>query len=326
MLVGSEFSEGAWQGSSGASPRGSEGGMPEARGEGRAPAGARPGGAPRGPGERPRPVDPVARQTAIEELVRGIRGIVGCRAVLAPTGEVVELHVVSAGDRPPKLIIRDIQSLLLVRLNLAVPHRRISVAVVQEADAAGRGRQMREQASEYVVAQRVAEAPAARVAATAREAAAAREQAEPGGWAPRERAGEEAAPLVLQEVAVRYEGARLEVRVELLSFGRRLSGTASGPDEGLMPALLGARAVMEAVAADPAWADVHLQWVDLAGVNAAPAAVVSVVRGREAEGRGGRTAVESLGVRPERGNLTLAAAAATVDALAKLSPPQIAAI
>lgn len=284
--------------------------------------------------------------------MRSIRGVAGCRAVMDAAGHLAELHVVSTGERPPKLIIRDIQSLLLVRLNLTVPHRKVSVAVVREAAPwrervafresapSGSGHEMREQAPEYVVTQRPTPFEAASVAPESRQArweAGELEgwqagQVEPSGVSgPGPGAEAEGPPgaeaerpsgqpgLVLREVAVRYEGTQLQVRVELTSFGRHLSATVTGPDEGLMPALLGARAVMEALATDPAWRDVHLQWVDVAGVSAAPVAVVSVVRAREGSARGGGpAAVECVGVRPERGNLTLAAAAATVDALVKL--------
>lgn len=258
---------------------------------------------------------------AIEELVRSIRGVAGCRAVLDPSGQLVELHVVSTGERPPKLIIRDIQSLLLVRLNLTVPHRKVSVAVVRETELAGRGRQMREQGPEYVVMQQPATPEREPVAEASRWEAAASQQLGAAAQAPAAERPSGGPGLVLREVAVRYEGTQLQVRVELTSFGRHLSATVTGPDEGVMPALLGARAVMEALAADPAWRHVHLQWVDVAGVAASPAAVVSVVRGREGQAPGGGpAAVECVGVRPERGNLTLAAAAATVDALVKLLP------
>ena len=264
---------------------------------------------------------------AIEDLVRNIRGVAGCRAVLDAAGDLVELHVVSTGQRPPKLIIRDIQSLLLVRLNLTVPHRKVSVAVVRETALAGRGRQMREQAPEYVVVQQPTPSEAGPAASATRREVAASEAPEAAGRGTGEERFAGGPGLVLREVAVRYEGTQLQVRVELTSFGRHLSATVTGPDEGLMPALLGARAVMEALAADPAWRDVHLQWVDVAGVAASPAAVVSVVRGGEGQARsGGPAAVECVGVRPERGNLTLAAAAATVDALVKLLPLDTAAL
>lgn len=220
----------------------------------------------------------------------------GCRAVLDAHGEVAELHVVSTGVRPPKLIIRDIQSVLMVRLNLSIPYRKISVAALEEPSQAGRAAQVKEKVTVSYAA-----APA--------EEMAAEEGPEP----------HPGLPLVLGEVSVGYVGSQLRVRVELTSGGRRLSASVSGSDEGIMPALLGARAVMDALAGEPAWRGVHLQWVDVAGVSAAPAVVVSVVRSQEPErGRVGPPVRECVGVRPERGNLTLAAAAATVEALIKL--------
>lgn len=239
-------------------------------------------------------------------------GVVGCRALCDPQGRLLELHIVSRGDRPPKLLIRDVQSLLLVRFNLEVPYRRISVAVLRNAGAS---------ASQLSTGE------------------AGPHQAEPGvfappapGPAPAQPAwvGPPAVSLTLDEVGLSLQGSQLVVRVSLHEGrGRRLTGLVQGPNTGITPAMLGAEAVLLALEGQPEWRGLRLLWVDVAGEPAACAVVVSVARyapprlpasGLFAE------RVESLGAWPANGNVTLAAAVAAVSAVAKLSSPPPAAV
>ncbi len=239
-------------------------------------------------------------------------GVVGCRALYDPRGQLSELHIVSRGDRPPKLLIRDVQSLLLVRFDLEVPYRRISVAVLRNAGgsvsqpSAGEAGPYRAEPGAFT--------PPAAGAASAQPA-----------WV-----GPQAGSLALDEVGLSLHGPQLVVRVCLHeSRGRRLTGLAQGPNTGITPAFLGAEAVLLALEGQPEWRGLRLQWVDVAGEPAARAVVVSVARyaparlpasGVLAEG------VESLGAWPANGNVTLAAAVAALSAVAKLSSPPPAAV
>lgn len=77
----------------------------------------------------------VERQTRageIEAVIRHLRGIISSRVVLAPTGAIEEIHVLTEGSRVPKQIVRDIESALMAELGVEVDHKKVSVAQVQD--------------------------------------------------------------------------------------------------------------------------------------------------------------------------------------------------
>lgn len=65
----------------------------------------------------------------LERLVQGIHDVTGCRIKTDPAGEIVEIHVTAASDRPGRNIARDVDTLLNVKAGLDVDHRKIGVAV-----------------------------------------------------------------------------------------------------------------------------------------------------------------------------------------------------
>ena len=245
-----------------------------------------------------------------------MRGVAGCRVVTDASGNLTELHVVSTGQRPPKFLVRDIQTVLLVRLNYSIPHRRISVALLRDAGRVEEAA-MQQTPGPPAAGPAPAQATGTEAAAGAQAGAAAR-AGPPAQPARPEQPGEQPAVLQLERVTLRYEGSQVRAEVELTSLGQPRWASLAGPDEGMAAALLGARTVLAALAGDPAWEGVYLQWVDLAGVSAAPVVVVSVARTVAASAEGGPTTWECVAARPERGNVTLAAAAATAEALVKL--------
>jgi len=72
------------------------------------------------------------RSLAIEELVCSLQGVDSARVVLDPNGEITELHILSDQSRNPRLIVRDTETLLLVRLGINIDHKRISVVQFAE--------------------------------------------------------------------------------------------------------------------------------------------------------------------------------------------------
>jgi hypothetical protein len=73
----------------------------------------------------------------LESLVTGIKEVDDCRIVLDERGEISEIHVIAATERPPRLIARDVDTILKVRGGVEVDHRKIQVAVIDappEAD------------------------------------------------------------------------------------------------------------------------------------------------------------------------------------------------
>jgi hypothetical protein len=71
-----------------------------------------------------------------EQLVSRIHGVSSCRITTGTDGEITEVHVISAGRKPAKLVARDVESLLKAELGIDVDHRKIGVVTVDEDDAA----------------------------------------------------------------------------------------------------------------------------------------------------------------------------------------------
>ncbi|NWG20936.1 MAG: hypothetical protein HXY39_11530 [Chloroflexi bacterium] len=69
---------------------------------------------------------------AYEQLIKQVRGVQGVRVVCSEDGQIDEVHVLGSPDRTPKAIVRDIESILMVRGGVRVSHRKISL--VQVAD------------------------------------------------------------------------------------------------------------------------------------------------------------------------------------------------
>lgn len=63
----------------------------------------------------------------IESVIASLRGIEAVKAVIGPMG-VEEIHVIVSGGRSPKQVVRDIESILMARLNLPIDHKIVSVA------------------------------------------------------------------------------------------------------------------------------------------------------------------------------------------------------
>jgi hypothetical protein len=69
---------------------------------------------------------------AVEDLIRSFSGVESARIALDAEGALREIHVLADSSRPPKAIVRDIESGLRARWGLVVDHRRISVAQMDD--------------------------------------------------------------------------------------------------------------------------------------------------------------------------------------------------
>ncbi|MDW7740295.1 MAG: hypothetical protein SCJ97_09610 [Bacillota bacterium] len=63
----------------------------------------------------------------IESIVAQVQGVISGRLV-CQDGEIVEIHILSDSSRAPKQVVRDIESAVMVKMGLALDHKRISVA------------------------------------------------------------------------------------------------------------------------------------------------------------------------------------------------------
>jgi hypothetical protein len=62
----------------------------------------------------------------LEREINRLEGVTSARVLTTGT-EIDEIHVIALRDRAPKKIVRDIESLLLVRFGMRIDHRKISV-------------------------------------------------------------------------------------------------------------------------------------------------------------------------------------------------------
>lgn len=63
-----------------------------------------------------------------EELLGSLTGVVSVRIVAQPGGDIQEIHLLTTEEVSPKQTVRNVESALLAQLDLAVDHRKISVA------------------------------------------------------------------------------------------------------------------------------------------------------------------------------------------------------
>ena len=91
-----------------------------------------------------------------EAAIRRLRDVEGV-SVRTAGDEIVEVHVLTSSDRPPKNIVRDVQTVLRTGLGIAIDHRVVSVALAQKG--AGGASAPALEAPEHAPAGRVAEAP-----------------------------------------------------------------------------------------------------------------------------------------------------------------------
>jgi hypothetical protein len=63
-----------------------------------------------------------------EELIRTLNGVLSARIMTGRGGVVEEIHVLTSEELSPKQTVRNVESALLAHFDLAVDHRKISVA------------------------------------------------------------------------------------------------------------------------------------------------------------------------------------------------------
>jgi hypothetical protein len=73
-----------------------------------------------------------------QDLVSRLGGVSSCHISTGPGGDVTEVHVVSTSHKPPKLVARDVESLLKAELGVDIDYRKIGV-VNLEPDVPGVG-------------------------------------------------------------------------------------------------------------------------------------------------------------------------------------------
>jgi hypothetical protein len=70
-----------------------------------------------------------------ERLLLSLKGVLSARVVTRPGGDVEEIHLLTTDEVTPKQTVRNVESALLAHLDLALDHRKISVAQTREEPA-----------------------------------------------------------------------------------------------------------------------------------------------------------------------------------------------
>jgi hypothetical protein len=74
---------------------------------------------------------PVIDRESIERTLCQIAEVEAARIVEGPDRKILEVHVLASGQKAPRQIVRDIESLLMAMFDLPIDHKKISVALVQ---------------------------------------------------------------------------------------------------------------------------------------------------------------------------------------------------
>lgn len=77
---------------------------------------------------------PVVDREEIEATLCQIAEIEAARVVGNDNDLIQELHVLASGEKAPRQIVRDIESLLMARFGIAVDHKRISIAQISNGN------------------------------------------------------------------------------------------------------------------------------------------------------------------------------------------------
>lgn len=67
-----------------------------------------------------------------EQTILRIRDVRSCRIVTGEAGAIAEVHVIAGGNRPPKKIARDVESVLKAEAGIDIDHRKIGVVLLEE--------------------------------------------------------------------------------------------------------------------------------------------------------------------------------------------------
>ncbi|WP_088225701.1 hypothetical protein [Desulfosporosinus sp. FKB] len=65
-----------------------------------------------------------------EQAIMQIKSVIAARINLNNQGEIEEVHVLANSGRPPKQVVRDVESVMAAQFGLEVDHKKISVAQV----------------------------------------------------------------------------------------------------------------------------------------------------------------------------------------------------
>lgn len=68
----------------------------------------------------------------IESVVCRLKDVIAVSVVSDVSGDVAEVHVLTGSARSPKQVVRDVESAVMARLGIALDHKKISIAQVDD--------------------------------------------------------------------------------------------------------------------------------------------------------------------------------------------------
>lgn len=67
----------------------------------------------------------------MEEYLKKIRSVSGCKVVLDEDNNIEEIHIVSDLKRNPKQILRDIEAILMAEFDVVIDYKKVSIAQIK---------------------------------------------------------------------------------------------------------------------------------------------------------------------------------------------------
>ena len=75
-----------------------------------------------------------------EDELKRLPGIIAASVVTGPDAVPTEIHVLAEPGKPPKQVVRDVQSFAMLKLGLDIDHRIVSVVQIGADERRGRPR------------------------------------------------------------------------------------------------------------------------------------------------------------------------------------------
>ncbi|HYF84366.1 MAG TPA: hypothetical protein VEB00_15205 [Clostridia bacterium] len=76
----------------------------------------------------------ISVQNDVKALICKLPDIINCSVVCDESGNIEEIHILAAVSRNIKQLVRDIQSAINAKFNIAVDYKKISIAQINEAE------------------------------------------------------------------------------------------------------------------------------------------------------------------------------------------------
>lgn len=72
--------------------------------------------------------------TDVESIICSLKNVISAKVLTNAAGQIEEVHVLSESSRPPKQLVRDIESALQARYGIELDHKKVSIAQTQNGN------------------------------------------------------------------------------------------------------------------------------------------------------------------------------------------------